>query len=208
MKRPAKMVFILAVGIVVLIIAGCGEQNLLVIRKSRLILNENEQLKGQLEKCKEENEQQKELFKRELEKQKEKLEKKIEQQKELSKRELEKQKEKLEKKIEQQKELSKRELEKRKEHFKKKIEQQKELLEKELERQEEKFARRIKNQKKLLDKCLKQKRALANTTEDYVQGRLDGLFKGVVDENVKLNQENEGLKAKIERLREEAEKDR
>jgi len=163
MKRPAKMALILAVGIVVLIIAGCGEQNLLVIRKSRLILDENEQLKGQLEKCKEKNEQQKELSKRELEKQKEKLEKKNE--------------------------------------------QQKELFEKELEKQEEKLERKITNQKRLLDKCLRQKRVLANNTEDFVQGRLDGIFKGVMGENVKLRQENKELKAEIKRLREEAEKE-
>ncbi|MHC4159249.1 MAG: hypothetical protein ACYSSO_09245 [Planctomycetota bacterium] len=140
MKRPAKMAFVLAVGIVVLFIAGCEEQNLLAVRKSRLVVLENEQLKVQLEECKQKNEQQKELFEKELEEQKRGLE------------------------------------------------------------------REIKKQGRLLDRCLKEKMVLANTTEEYVQGRLDSVFKSIVDENVKLNQENKDLKAEIERLREEAEK--
>jgi len=136
MKRPAKMVFILAVGIVVLIIAGCEEVNLLAVRKSRLIVLENEQLKGQLEKRKEKNEQQKELFEKELEEQKEDLEKKI------------------------------------------------------------------KKQKRLLDNCLKRKETLEKQTREVIQERMDSVFKGVMEENVKLRRENKDLKAEIKQLRE------
>ncbi|UCE99974.1 MAG: hypothetical protein JSV82_02600 [Planctomycetota bacterium] len=81
MKRPTHKALVLAVGIVLLIIAGCEQENLLAIRKSRLIAIENEKLKEQLVQCENEIEQQKELFEKELEQQKENLEEEIERQK-------------------------------------------------------------------------------------------------------------------------------
>ena len=57
MKRRAERAFILAVcTVVIMLIAGCEEQNL--ARKSRLLAAENIQLKEQLEQCEKEVEKQ------------------------------------------------------------------------------------------------------------------------------------------------------
>jgi len=63
MKRPIQRVFVLAVGIVVImLIAGCEEQNVSSTKKSRTITDENIQLKEELERCGREVKKQKELL--------------------------------------------------------------------------------------------------------------------------------------------------
>ena len=53
MKRPGQIALVLTVGIVVISVMGCAEQNLSDNKKCRLIANENRQLKKQIETQKE-----------------------------------------------------------------------------------------------------------------------------------------------------------
>ena len=53
MKRPGQIALVLTVGIIVVSIAGCGEQNLSDNKKCRLIANENRRLKKEIETQKE-----------------------------------------------------------------------------------------------------------------------------------------------------------
>lgn len=64
MKRPGQKVTVLAVGIVlvIMLIAGCDEQNVPNTRMSRLVAAENIQLKKQLDKREAEIERQKKLL--------------------------------------------------------------------------------------------------------------------------------------------------
>jgi outer membrane murein-binding lipoprotein Lpp len=61
MKRPTRKVFVSVVGIafIMMLIAGCDEENLSNTKKSRLIANENRQLKSELEQCQTEFKKQK-----------------------------------------------------------------------------------------------------------------------------------------------------
>jgi vacuolar-type H+-ATPase subunit I/STV1 len=104
MKTIAKMTFVLAIGIFVLIAAGC-EEEMSAVRKSRLVVLENEKIKKELESCQKENQQQKELLDKEFEKKENDLDNKIEKQKKLLEKEFEKKENDLENKIEKQKEL-------------------------------------------------------------------------------------------------------
>ena len=69
MKRAVRKIFVLAVCIIVMSIAGCGEQELPSVKKSRLIAVENMQLKRELEQRSKEIERLKELHNRESRKQ-------------------------------------------------------------------------------------------------------------------------------------------
>ena len=69
MKRAVRKIFVLAVCVVVMSIAGCGEQELPSVKKSRLIAVENMQLKRELEQRSKEIERLKELHNRESRKQ-------------------------------------------------------------------------------------------------------------------------------------------
>jgi len=69
MKRAARKIFVLAVCVVVMLIAGCGEQEPPGVKKSRLIAVENMQLKRELEQSSREIERLKELHNRESRKQ-------------------------------------------------------------------------------------------------------------------------------------------
>jgi multidrug efflux pump subunit AcrB len=70
MKKPATKILVLAVCVVVvLLIAGCGEQELPSMKKSRLIAVENMQLKRELEQCNREIEKLIELHNKESRKQ-------------------------------------------------------------------------------------------------------------------------------------------
>ena len=69
MKKPATKILVLAVCFVVLLIAGCGEQELPSMKKSRLIAVENMQLKRELEQCNREIEKLIELHNKESRKQ-------------------------------------------------------------------------------------------------------------------------------------------
>ena len=68
MKRPAQKAFVLAVGIVVImLIAGCDEEQNLsstksAVKKHQLIAAENTRLKKDLERCNKEIKQQQELL--------------------------------------------------------------------------------------------------------------------------------------------------
>ena len=64
MKRIARKAAILAVGVVIMLIAGCEKQSISKshIRKSRLVAVENKQLKEQLEQLDKEIKKQKELL--------------------------------------------------------------------------------------------------------------------------------------------------
>jgi len=75
MKRAARKIFVLAVGVVVMLIVGCGEQAPPSVKKSRLIAVENMQLRRELEQCNREVEKLIELHNREIKKQEELLEK-------------------------------------------------------------------------------------------------------------------------------------
>ncbi len=69
MKKPATKILVLAVCVVVMSIAGCGEQEPPSMKKSRLIAVENMQLKRELEQCNREIEKLIELHNRESRKQ-------------------------------------------------------------------------------------------------------------------------------------------
>jgi hypothetical protein len=69
MKKIARKIFVLAVCVVVMSIAGCGEQELPSVKKSRLIAVENMRLKKELERSSKEIERLKELHNRESRKQ-------------------------------------------------------------------------------------------------------------------------------------------
>jgi len=69
MKKPATKILVLAVCVVVMSIAGCGEQELPSMKKSRLIAVENMQLKRELEQYNREIEKLIELHNRESRKQ-------------------------------------------------------------------------------------------------------------------------------------------
>jgi chromosome condensin MukBEF ATPase and DNA-binding subunit MukB len=69
MKRAARKIFVLAVCVVVMSIAGCAEQELPSVKKSRLIAAENMRLTKQLERRDREIESIKELHNKESKKQ-------------------------------------------------------------------------------------------------------------------------------------------
>jgi len=76
MEKALKKGFVLAVGIVVImLISGCQQQELPSVRKSRLIAAENMQLKKELEQCSKEIATLKELHDKKLQEQAELLEK-------------------------------------------------------------------------------------------------------------------------------------
>ena len=69
MKRAARKIFVLAVGVVVMSIAGCGNQEPPSVKKSRLIAVENMRLTKELERRDKEIESIKELHNKEIKKQ-------------------------------------------------------------------------------------------------------------------------------------------
>jgi hypothetical protein len=73
MKRAARKIFVLAVCIIVMSIAGCGRQELPSVKKSRLIAVENMQLKRELEQRDREIEKLIEQHNKEIKKQEELL---------------------------------------------------------------------------------------------------------------------------------------
>jgi len=75
MKGLAQKTFVLAVGVVAMLIVGCEGQELPSAKKSRLIAAENMQLKKELEQRSEEIERLKELHDRQMKEQEELLEK-------------------------------------------------------------------------------------------------------------------------------------
>jgi predicted small lipoprotein YifL len=73
MKRAVRKIFVLAVCVVVISIAGCGQQELPSVKKSRLIAAENMRLTKELERRDKEIESIRELHNKEIKKQEELL---------------------------------------------------------------------------------------------------------------------------------------
>jgi len=78
MEKALKKGFVLAVGVVAMLIAGCEGQELPSAKKSRLIAAENMQLKKELEQRSQEIERLKELHDKQMKEQEELLEKCLE----------------------------------------------------------------------------------------------------------------------------------
>lgn len=78
MKRPGRTIFVLAVWIVVMLIAGCGEPEPPSVKKSRLIAAESMQLRKELGRRGKEIERLKQVHNEEIEKQKKLLAKCLE----------------------------------------------------------------------------------------------------------------------------------
>jgi len=116
MKKPASKIFVLTVCVVVMSIAGCGEQELPGVKKSRLIAVENMR------------------------------------------------------------------------------------LEKEIERLNELHNKESKKQEKLLAECVQEKESWKQKARQNVRNQVKGVFDAVMEQNVKLREENEKLKAQIEKL--------
>ena len=128
MKSSVRKAVVLAIGIVVVLIAGCEEQNLPSTRKSRLIAAESLELKKQLEQCNGEIEGQKELCNT-----------------------------------------------------------------------------RMKKQRARLEKCLQEKKAWRERSQQNIQNQIDGVLTVVMEQNAKLREENERLKARIDKLEKQLE---
>jgi len=123
MKRAIRKIFVLAVGVVVMLVAGCGQQELPGVKRSRLIAVENMRLK---------------------------------------------------------KELGQRN--------------------KEIERLNELRNKESKKQEKLLAECMQEKMSWKQKARQNVRKQVKGVFDAVMEQNVKLSEENEKLKAQIEKL--------
>lgn len=58
----------------------------------------------------------------------------------------------------------------------------------------------IEEQKSKLDKCLKEKELLKQRTQKSIKEQVDGVLKGVMDINARLQAENKDLKEKLKQL--------
>ena len=123
MKKIVRKIFVLAVGVVVMSIAGCGNQEPPGVKRSRLIAVENMRLK---------------------------------------------------------KELGQRN--------------------KEIERLNDLRNKESKKQEKLLAECMQEKMSWKQKARQNVRKQVKGVFDAVMEQNVKLSEENEKLKAQIEKL--------
>ncbi len=124
MKKPARDIFVLAVCVVVMLIAGCGNQEPPSVKKSRLIAVENMRLKKELGQRSRENERLNELHNKE-----------------------------------------------------------------------------IKRQEKLLAECMQEKESWKQKARQNVRNQVKDVFDAVMEQNAKLRDENEKLKAQIEKIR-------
>ena len=124
MERAAQKIFVLAVGIVVISIAGCGQPEPPGEKMSRLISVENTRLKKELE-----------------------------------------------------------------------------LLNKEIERLTKLHNKESKKQDKLLAECVREKESWKQKARQNVRNQVKDVFDSVMEQNAKLREENENLKAQIKKLR-------
>ena len=124
MERAAQKIFVLAVGIVVISIAGCGQPEPPGEKMSRLISVENTRLKKELE-----------------------------------------------------------------------------LLNKEIERLTKLHNEESKKQDKLLAECVREKESWKQKARQNVRNQVKDVFDSVMEQNAKLREENENLKAQIKKLR-------
>ncbi|MHC4558538.1 MAG: hypothetical protein ACYTFW_08930 [Planctomycetota bacterium] len=126
MKGPVRKALVLLVGVAVMLIAGCGQQEPPSVKKSRAIAAEN---------------------------------------------------------IELQKQLKQRG--------------------KEIEKLNELNDEKMKEQQKLLAKCQQEKETWKEKSQQNVRNQVKGVLDTVMEENAKLRQENEKLKAQIKELQKE-----
>jgi gas vesicle protein len=75
-----------------------------------------------------------------------------------------------------------------------------ELRDKEIERLKEKHNKENKKQEKLLTKCMQEKKNWQQKAQQNVRSQVKGVFDSVLEHNSKLREENEKLKAQIEKL--------
>jgi DNA repair exonuclease SbcCD ATPase subunit len=80
-----------------------------------------------------------------------------------------------------------------------------ERRDKEIKRQKELHNNKIEQQQELLEKCLQEKNAWKKSAQQNIQEQVDKVLAGVMEELVKLRDENNGLKAQIEQLKAELE---
>jgi len=71
---------------------------------------------------------------------------------------------------------------------------------KEIERLNELHNKESKKQEKLLAECLEEKESWKQKARQNVRNQVKGVFDAVMEQNVKLSEENEKLKAQIEKL--------
>ncbi len=71
---------------------------------------------------------------------------------------------------------------------------------KEIERLNELHNKEIKKQEKLLAECVQEKVSWKQKARQNVRNQVKGVFDAVMEQNVKLRDENEKLKAQIEKL--------
>jgi len=72
---------------------------------------------------------------------------------------------------------------------------------KEIERLKELHNKEIKKQEKLLAECVQEKESWKQKAHQNVGNQVKGVFDAVMEQNAKLRDENERLKAQIEKLR-------
>ena len=70
----------------------------------------------------------------------------------------------------------------------------------EIEKLIELHNKEIKKQEKLLAKCLEEKESWKQKARQNVRNQVEGVFDAVMEQNAKLLEENEKLKAQIEKL--------
>ena len=75
-----------------------------------------------------------------------------------------------------------------------------ERRDKEIESIKELHNKEIKKQEKLLAKCLEEKESWKQNARQNVRNQVKGVFDAVMEQNAKLLEENEKLKAQIEKL--------
>ncbi len=75
-----------------------------------------------------------------------------------------------------------------------------ELHNKEIERSKELHNKESKKQDKLLADCMQEKKNWQQKAQQNVRNQVKGVFDAVMEQNVKLSEENEKLKAQIEKL--------
>ena len=71
-----------------------------------------------------------------------------------------------------------------------------------LKKQLQQCNKEIEKQKKLLDECLQAKKSLQQDSQKDIENLVANIFEGVAKENTNLRDENEKLKAQIEKLKE------
>ncbi len=76
-----------------------------------------------------------------------------------------------------------------------------ELRNKEIERLKELHNKESKEQDKLLAECVKEKESWEQKAQQNLRNQVKGVFDSVMEQNAKLREENEKLKAQIEKFR-------